>query len=317
MVYDAAEMAKADKRLRGLGIAVGLEDLGNSPALGKTSYVPQLLTILEESWSTYLKAEAIRAILSCSPASAQRRSAAQHALKLLDRHDPEDDDLQLLWGCFVLLIDDSFLEEVGSRALNPKFRGHGSFFCMALQSMKDPRAVRYLVQAAERNEIRVHALQALAKRDPSQALQLTSRFVKEDPGNRELRRLHEKLRKKLEGFAGPRNAAHQTRAAIPRSLATSSWNIDGEDIPGILRMLHQELPEVLRKDGVLEVESVVDNLELNRRARFLFPIPGAKKGSGLWLEILCDDEDSFTLEIASDLGTMARIESKVSKLAEK
>src|SRR5258706_11426567 len=107
MPYDAKEMAKADRRLRLSGILIGLEDLGNDPTLGKRTFIRPLLSMLEESWSTYVKAEFIRAICSCSPDRGERRSAARHALDLLDRHpNPDDDELMFLWSNVLDLVDD-------------------------------------------------------------------------------------------------------------------------------------------------------------------------------------------------------------------
>lgn len=314
MAYDEAGMTKADRKLRLLGIPVGLEDLGNDPSLGKQTYVAALLSMLEESWSTYVKAELIRGICSCSPDRVQRRRVADHALDILDQHpNPDDNELMFLWSDILNLVDDSLVERVGRMALDPKFGENGAYFTEALRGVKDPRAVDYMVKASRRQDIRNLTLQSLSKKDPARTLLLTAEYLKKDPKNRDLQRLHEKLRKKLEGFGSSRNSVHRTRAAVPHGMKSSSWNIDGENIPEVLRVLSQELPDVLKKEHVLEAEAAVDSLELNKRARFHFTGAGAKSGSELWIDILCDDEDAYIFEISCEPTILSKLEPKVSR----
>ena len=317
MGYNAAEMAKADKRLRSLKIPHGLEDLGNSSTLGDPSYIPQLMSMFQEPWSDYVRAELIRAICSCSPSAKERRTAAELALKLMDRHPSDEENaFFLLWPNFVNLVDGTFFPEVGRRVLDPRFGENGAYFCLALEKMKDPKATDVLVQATGLEKIRGYAFLSLAKKDPRKALEIVSRFIQEGARDRELVRLQTKLRKKLEGFGTPAAARHRTRSPIPRGLATSSWNLDGEKIPDVLRLLGNELPGMMDNESFLEVEATIDSLGLNRRVRFHFPRSGTKKDPGLWLDILCDDEDAFILEIGSAPATMAKIEPTVSKLLE-
>jgi hypothetical protein len=317
MPYDAKGMAKADQKLRSLGIPLGLEDLGNEPSLGQNTYIPPLSSMLDEPWSTYVKAELIRAICSCSPDRRQRHSTARHALDLLDQHPkPDDDELMFLWANVLNLVDETFLDRIGRMALDPKFGEKGAYCTEALRKMKDPRAVDYIIKASRRENVRTLALQGLSKRDPARALQLTTEYLQGDGGNRDLRRLHAKLIKKLEGYGSRRSAEHRTRAAVPRGLRSWSCNIDGENVPNILRLLARELPGVFDQEGILEVESAVDALELDRRTRFHFPRPGLKDEAGLWLGFLCDDEDAYIIEIAGSPSVMSQLEPKISKLFE-
>jgi len=317
MGYDAAEMARADRAMRSLGIPHGLENLGNSPALGEPSYVQPLMSMFQEPWSDYVKAELIRAVCACSPNAKERRLAAEQALKLMDRHPGyEESEFGLLWPDFVNLVDGTLLLEVGQRALDLRFGENGAYFCLALEKMKDPKAIDFLVRATRLKKIQGLALQSLSKKDPRRALELTSKYIQEGPRDRELVRLQNKLRKRLEGFGAPAVAKYRTRSPIPRGLTKYSWNLDGERVPDVLRLLGKELSGILEKEGLIEVEATVDSLGLNRRARFHFPQPGSKNAPGLWLDLLCDDEDAFILEIGSTPATMAKIEQKVSTLLE-
>ena len=157
-------------------------------------------------------------------------------------------------------------------ALDKKYGELRSGFLMALRKIRNADAIGYLQRAAKDPVTAAFALGELARLRVEGTLQLCDQALSLPGvlGKDVIRETRAKLKRQLAKKQGARS--HITTEPIPDDLTEWSSNLDGCDLPKVLRTIQRCVEGGFAKPETTEVRLAADDLSHDQDVRFKFDV---------------------------------------------
>ena len=298
--------ANAELHRRGIPHSIGdlLHDGTLCPECG-----PDLLDLFRSPFPFNVRVPLAEALFARSLEPPQKREAFGILLALIKEYPERSNSLSMLvWNELPDNVDPSRVHELGQMALDNKYGPLRSGFLMALRKIRNPDAIGYLQRAARDPLTAVHALAELARLRVEGTLQLCDQALAL-PGVLHadvIRETRAKLTRQLAKKQSTRS--HVTTESIPDDLKEWSSNLDGCDLPKVLRTIQKCVEAGFAKAEATEVRLAADDLSHDQDVRLKFEVKLRGTNTTLWLEIFCDDEDAYDMYLFGIPELVDRIE---------
>ena len=296
----------AELRRRGIPHTIGdlVHDNTLCPECG-----PELVDLFRSPLPFNVRTALAGAVFARKLEAAQRREAFGILLALFQENPEKYTSLHMLaWNELPANVDPSKVHELGQMALDKRYGELRSGFLMALRKIRNAGAIGYLQRAAKDPLTAASALGELAGLRVEGTLQLCDEAldlsgVLYDDAIRETRA---KLKRQLAKKQG--NRSHVTKECIRDGLEEWSRNLDGCDLPKVLRTIQRCVEGGFAKAEAREVRLAADDLSHDQEVRFKFDVKLRGTNTTLWLEIFCDDEDAYDIYVFGIPELVDRIE---------
>jgi len=316
-----SEQAKADEWLRRNGIPHTISDLYRDPACCPEC-VPQLLELFKSFPSLKVRVLAVNALFHRKPDRAQTAEAVESLMTLIKERAGEYGHWlsMLVMNTLAGRIDKGRADEIGKMALDPRYGDLRGDFTYVLFKMGNAEAISYLRRAAKQPATAALALELLARLKAPDALDLCEKALADPkvPYKDAIKETYSKLKRRL--AKKPPGPSHATTEAFPKGMAEWSANLDGADLPKVLRAIHKSV-EGFGKAEIAEVRSAADGLSAEEEessgdhtARWNFPAKFEGKEIALWMELFCDDPDAFDLAVFGPAEPISKIGSALKQV---
>ena len=300
--------AEANAELHRRGIPHSIGDLLHNDALCPECG-PELLDLFRSPFPFNVRVPLAQAVFARKLKPAEKREAFGILLALIKEYPERSNSLSMLvWNELPDNVDPTKVHELGQMALDKRYGPLRSGFLMALRKIRNADAISYLQRAAKDPLTAVHALGELARLRVEGTLQLCDQALAL-PGVLHadaIRETRAKFKRQLAKRPGTRS--HVTTESVPDDLTEWSSNLDGCDLPKVLRTIQKCVEGGFAKGEAKEVRLAADDLSHDQDVRLKFDVKFRGTHTTLWLEILCDDEDAYDLYIFGIPELVDRIE---------
>lgn len=301
--------AEVNQWLRDKGLRHTIRELEYDPTLCRDCGL-ELLNLFRLPCSLHVTPHIVEALFARPLARAQKQEAMDLLLAFV-RENAER------YGTLEHLIDDLLpkhirrdkVHEIGAMILDPRYGPLRHGMADVLRKIGNAEAISYLERAARDPLTANSSLTALARLRTDSALPLCEASLKLPKVlyRDEIQRTYAKLRRRLARHE--RTPSHVTKKLIPDGIGDWSANLDGDELPRVLRSIKESVQGGFAKSEISEVISAADDLSVNQEVRLRFPVQFMGQAADLWLELLCDDEDAFDLAVFGPRGLVEKIES--------
>jgi hypothetical protein len=276
---------------------------------------PVLLELFNSSAS--LPAHARTVLADALFARKLKASDKKEAIEAFLKFIKENAGLNIHWMSIVVLngfaknVSADKVHEIGQMAMDEKYNNLRPELTHVLYRIGNAEAVAYLLKAARDPVTAPLALDGLARLRVDGTLELCEEALKhedmlyKDAIKDTYRKLKRQLAKK------PTGPSHITTDAVPNGLEEWSTNLDGPELPKVLRQFKKLVQEGFSKNEIQEVVLAADNLSFEQTVRLKFPVTVKSGQTVLWLELFCDDENAYDLYVFGEPAFISKIEEAV------
>jgi hypothetical protein len=294
------QKAEVSQWLRQKGIKHDLGELYDNPKL-RPDCVPQLLELLKKPFKADVHIVIADALFRRKPDKSMTRKAVDIILARIHKFDGKTEgegNLSLLISNELANnIEKDRVHEIGQMMLDKRYGDLRGDFTMVMWKIGGKEAVSYLQKAARDPQIASLALYVLARLGAEGTLQLCEKALKDSKVL--YKDAIKETYKKLQRRAGKKQAAPLpiAKETVPKGLKEWSTNLDGEDLPKVLRRIAKCVDSGFAKAEISEICTVNDDLEVDQTARFKYDVKVGGKAITMWVEVFCDDENAPDLYI--------------------
>jgi hypothetical protein len=310
------DLPAVDKWLRSKGVQNSLWELYHDAALCPDC-TPQLLDLLELPYSLDTQRVVAEAITFRKPNAAQKHRAFDVFMGIIKKRAGEEgaDLSDLILNELTPFITPDRVHEIGKMTFDEQYGESRDCFTYVLLKIGNADATNYLLRAAKDPVTAALALHALAKLRAEETATLCEAALANPEISKSSRQAIKSTYAKVKHRAmKPGNPSHKTNDAIPKGLAEWSANLDGPDLPKVLRKIRPCVEAGFGTAEISEARSAAANLSPDQTTRLKFPVKAAGIATDLWMEIFCDDEDAFDLYLFGDDELIGRIETGLESL---
>jgi hypothetical protein len=93
-------------------------------------------------------------------------------------------------------------------------------------------------------------------------------------------------------------ANHLTQDSFPKGLAEWSANLDGSGLSKVLRAIEKCVQSGFGQQEMNEIKTTAEGLSVDQAARLKFEVKYEDRQTALWLELFCDDDAAYDVDIA-------------------
>jgi hypothetical protein len=314
---DQKETDQVNAWLRKRGIRYAIRDLYHKPRLCPDC-VPALIELLKSPISHRMCGLAAQALFARKPNSSQKQEAVDALLTIVRQSAGQyDTDLSLL--VINQLCDNlsaTRVHQIGEMVLDKRYGELREELTGVLWRIGKTDAVSYLLRAAKEPQTASVALEGLSQLRVNGTLTLCERALKDrrlDAESKEaIRETYSELKRQL--AKKRETASHVTKETIPKHLREWSANLDGDELPKVLRTIQKCLEGGFAKSEISGVMSAARDLSVDQDVRLKFNVRFIGKPTTLWLEIFCDDEDAYDLYILAFPDLIDKFQGAVEEL---
>jgi hypothetical protein len=288
---------KVEKWLQDRGIHSGVRELHYNPAL-YPDCASELIELFKRSFSFYVRAHIAGALFARRLSPSQKQEAVGILLTFIKDNPERSSTIEpLVNNELPRNVDASRVHDIGAMMFDTRYGPVRPCFADVLRKIGNQEAISYLKRAAQDRVTAHSALVALARLQVSEALALCEAALKiPNVLYRDvIQETTTKLKRRLTKEQGARS--HVTTQSIPDDLKEWSSNLDGCDLPKVLRTIQRCVKGGFAKGETTEVRLAADDLSVDQTVRFKFDVKLRGTNTTLWLEIFCDDEDAYDLYI--------------------
>ena len=305
--------SKVNEWLRLRGVTHGIDELYDEPDLSPYS-VPELIELFKCAPSFTMRRIVAAALFARKPSPAQKREAVEAILTVVRENPGRYSDLSILvLNELANNISTDKAHEIGEMTFDKRYGHLRADFTQVLYKIGNAEAISFLIRAAKEPVTAALALAGLAKLNVPEAVTLCEDALK-DPAilhKDAIKETHSKLKRKLAKKTV--HPLHVTKEPVPDGLEEWSANLDGAELPKLLRGIQKCVERGFAKAEMSEMRSVADELSIDQTARLKFNVKFTGKETNVWLEIFCDDENAYDLSVFGPEDLVRTIDKTLEK----